>query len=174
MRGLQVFVRSYRSWEWEVKPVQGEILVSTGTSAPVGETESLMSKSIRMRQEATALVVCADAPVPQAEICHTTQTTSSRNSNPRKNCADGEVVEITTPKKHPKTRSSQGTKGKKTDKEIRTDAEALTQIGTEENRSPPKKRKKSVSGSPSTSLSKLESGNQLELDLWGTAPEISF
>jgi transposase len=57
-RGLTDFVRSYRSWEREVKPVRAEMHVSTG-DVPVGESE-IHSNS--MRQEAAT-------PAPSVEIC---------------------------------------------------------------------------------------------------------
>jgi putative transposase len=58
-RGLATFVRSYRSWEWEVKPVEVATPLSDG-DAPSGDAESSISRQVR--QEAIAVA-------PGAELC---------------------------------------------------------------------------------------------------------
>jgi hypothetical protein len=98
-RGKTAFARSYRSWEWEVKPVRGEIPPSDG-DAPSGE-----SPMGTMRQEAAPSTVPLDGDRDSTKardmannLGDTHQKSKLRNSQ-KSNCAEKEVLGDETQKK---------------------------------------------------------------------------
>lgn len=157
-RGKKVFLGSYRTWVWEVKP-EREQTVSVGDDVPTGESETPRSKTVK--QETTVVV-------PSAELCTPTFDYSSDSR-----CGNQEVYKNCNTENQPENDATSSVEASQLPKKVAAKPETLADTGLEPLLNRKQKRRKSVPGSQNKRGANCTLGIQLALDLWGSALEIS-
>ncbi|MFM6188891.1 zinc ribbon domain-containing protein [Planktothrix sp.] len=170
-RGLESFVRRYRSWGWEFKPVDRETYLSVG-DVPTGDDVDTAS----MRQEAAESVADSGTTAPQSEIWITTTATNSdqkEDKGKKTTCDNQEMLKTATVKNRVKTLPVKGIDTLSFNQQVGAISEALIEKPFQEIKPAAKRKGQTRKSKKTPNVSQNESVIQLELDLWNTAPEIN-
>lgn len=171
-RGLTSFVRRYRPWGWEFKPVDGETYLSVG-DVPTGKNAA---DTACMRQEAAESVADSETTAPQTEIWKTTTATNSdqkKDNGGKITCDNQEVLELATQEKAIQNPYTKGFDSTSFNSKVGAIPESLIEKPFQEIKPATKQKGQTRKSKKVPSVSQNESAIQLELDLWNTAPEIN-